>query len=139
MLRSLPGILRHAVTDPGGRSAFVVVNVAVNLLFLARSYVAMVVLDYGQLGLVAVLQTVMALVASLHFGLLHGGYRLLCSASGNLAGRINALVYAFVAGFGVVVLVAASGHSCVRTFTLGTAGVKVEQPLFAVARAASDL
>jgi len=108
MLRSLPGILRHAVTDPGGRSAFVVVNVAVNLLFLARSYVAMVVLDYGQLGLVAVLQTVMALVASLHFGLLNGGYRLLCSASGNLAGRINALVYAFVAGFGVVVLVAAS-------------------------------
>ena len=109
MLRDLPGILRSAVADPGGRSAFVVVNVAVNLLFLARSYIAMVVLDYEQLGLVAVLQTVIALVSSLHFGLLNGGYRLLCSAGGEAAQRINALIYAFVAWFGVVVLLAAAG------------------------------
>ncbi|MES2339678.1 MAG: hypothetical protein V4537_16420 [Pseudomonadota bacterium] len=72
---------------------FVVVNVVANMVLLVRSYVTMQVLDYRELGLAALLQTVVLLVGILQMGVLNGGYRLLCSASGDDAQRVNNLVY----------------------------------------------
>jgi hypothetical protein len=109
MFKGQFGQLRGALADSGSRSAYVGVNLAVNVLFLARSYIGMLVLDYGQLGLVAVLQTVMALIAAMHFGLLNGGYRLLCSEVGETARGINSLVYAFIASVAAVALLAGTG------------------------------
>jgi O-antigen/teichoic acid export membrane protein len=120
MLGQLPGMLRQALANPGSRSAFVVVNLAVNALFLARSYVAMLVFDYWQLGLVAVLQTVMALVAALHFGLLNGGYRLLCSEAGESARGINTAVYTFIALLGGVSLLAGAAYLVFGTWSVVT-------------------
>lgn len=120
MLGQLPGMLRQALANPGSRSAYVVVNLAVNALFLARSYVAMLALDYRQLGLVAVLQTVMALVAAMHFGLLNGGYRLLCSESGESARGINTLVYTFLTLLGAVGLLAGAAYLAFGTWSAAT-------------------
>jgi len=77
------------------KAFFVFVNVAVNLLFLLRSYVSMRVLDYADLGLVALLQTLVLLVGALQLGVINGGYRLLCS-EGPAGGRqVNDFVYTF--------------------------------------------
>ena len=76
--------------------AFLVVNVGVNLVFLLRSYVTMRVLDYAALGLVTLMQSVMLLVGALQFGVINGGYRLLCSESDDGGQRINNVVYSFL-------------------------------------------
>jgi O-antigen/teichoic acid export membrane protein len=78
------------------RTAYVAVNVGVNLLFLVRSYVAMRVLDYAALGQLVLLQSVMLLVGTLQFGVINGGYRLLCDADDSNARRISNLVFSFV-------------------------------------------
>ncbi len=83
------------------RGLFIFVNIGVNLLFLLRSYVAMRVLDYRELGLVALLQTVVLLVGALQFGVISGSYRLLCSEGDESSRRINNLVYTFIGLVGV--------------------------------------
>jgi O-antigen/teichoic acid export membrane protein len=77
----------------GDQALFVLINVATNLLLLARSYVTMRVLDYTSLGLVAFIQSTMVLVGTLQFGFINGGYRLLCSADAEGARRINDFLY----------------------------------------------
>ena len=110
------------------RAAYVVVNVGVNLLFLVRSYVAMRVLDYGALGQQALLQSVMLLVGTMQFGVINGGYRLLCSADAAAGREINNLVFSFLllvgAGCALVggLLVASSDSVAVGTMlAMGTA------------------
>jgi O-antigen/teichoic acid export membrane protein len=88
--------LRNALLDD--RTAFVTVNVAVNLLIVVRSYVTMRVLDYADLGLTALLQTIVLLVAALQLGVVNGAYRLVCSGSDEETRRVNNLVYTFSAG-----------------------------------------
>lgn len=83
------------------RSAYLAVNVGVNLLFLVRSYVAMRVLDYTGLGQLALLQSVMLLVGTLQFGVINGGYRLLCDADDSRARQISSLVYSCVLVLGL--------------------------------------
>lgn len=92
------------------RTSFVLVNIVVNMAFLLRSYVSMRVLDYQDLGLAALLQTIMLLVSALQFGVINGGYRLLCSETGEGARQINNLVYTFVGAL-TLVLLAISGIS----------------------------
>jgi hypothetical protein len=86
------------------RAQFVVANVGVNLLFLVRTLIALVILDYRALGLVTLLQSIVLLIGVLQFGFLNGGYRLLCSAEGDEAGRVNNLVYSFMAALGLLAL-----------------------------------
>jgi O-antigen/teichoic acid export membrane protein len=78
------------------RASFVFVNVIVNLVFLLRSYVSMRVLGYTDLGLVALLQTIILLISALQLGVINGGYRLLCSETGDGARQINNAVYTFI-------------------------------------------
>ncbi|HWW19526.1 MAG TPA: hypothetical protein VNZ06_01865 [Steroidobacteraceae bacterium] len=78
------------------RTSFVLVNVVVNMAFLLRSYVSMRVLGYQDLGLAALMQTIILLISALQFGVINGGYRLLCSETGAAATQINNLVYTFV-------------------------------------------
>jgi O-antigen/teichoic acid export membrane protein len=89
------------------RVLFVAVNVAVNLLFILRSYVAMRVLGYTQLGLTALLQTIVLLVAALQLGVVNGAYRLACSEPDEIARRVNNLVYSFTGALAVPLLAAA--------------------------------
>jgi O-antigen/teichoic acid export membrane protein len=84
------------------RTLFVVVNVGVNILFLVRSYVTMRSLVYSDLGVVALLQTIILLVAALQMGVVNGAYRLVCSESEEAAHTVNNLVYTFVGTLSVV-------------------------------------
>jgi O-antigen/teichoic acid export membrane protein len=80
------------------RQMFVAANVAVNLVVLLRSFITMQVLDYTQLGLVALLQSIILLLGALQFGFLNGGFRLACAANADEARHINNLIYTFLAG-----------------------------------------
>jgi O-antigen/teichoic acid export membrane protein len=83
------------------QAAFLVTNVAANFIFIARSYVTMRELDYRELGIVTVMQAIMLLVGTLQFGVLNGGYRLLCSADDEDGKAINNVAYAC---FGIITL-----------------------------------
>jgi O-antigen/teichoic acid export membrane protein len=104
--------LRSALTS--SFSTFIAVNVGANLLFLARSYVAMRVLDHEQLGVMALMQTLMLLIATLQFGVINGGYRLLCSEGEQSSSRINDLVFTFIGALTAVSVVIVA---CALPFT----------------------
>jgi O-antigen/teichoic acid export membrane protein len=99
-LRSLIGM---AMLD---RPMFVIISLAVNMMLVVRSYVTMQVLDYRELGLAALLQSVVLLIGALQFGFLNGGYRLLCSAADADASRVNNLVFTFIGVLSIVALAA---------------------------------
>jgi len=93
MPASLRRLVQIAVSEKG---MFVVVNLGVNLFLLLRSYVTMQVLDYRGLGFAAVLQSIVLLFGMVQFGVLNGGFRLMCAAEGAEAQRVNNLVYSFL-------------------------------------------
>jgi O-antigen/teichoic acid export membrane protein len=102
-LAELAGRLRALLA--GERQTFVLVSLGVNLLFLVRSYATMQLLDYRGLGLAALLQSVMLLIGALHFGIINGGYRLICAADGEEAARLNDFVFSFIGGLALAALV----------------------------------
>lgn len=75
------------------RSVYLAVNLGTNLLFLVRSYVAMRVLGYAELGQVALLQSLAMFVGVMQFGVINGGYRLLCGAQSAGAPAVNDTVW----------------------------------------------
>jgi O-antigen/teichoic acid export membrane protein len=112
------------------RAIFVVVNVAVNFFIIIRSYVTMKVLGYSDLGLVALLQTIILLVGVMQFGVLNGAYRLVCSAGEPEARRVNDLVYTFTcalaallfAGCALATVLSFYSHSYVPIVFFGLLG-----------------
>lgn len=94
------------------RWAFVAVGLAVNLFALVRGVVLMVQLDYAALGLIALVQSAILFIGMLHFGLLNGGYRLLCHAGPAYRQRIVNLAWTL---FGVIALAIALGALVVST------------------------
>jgi len=97
------GRLRDSLVND--RSVFVAVNVAVNILFLLRSYVTMRSLTYSDLGLVALLQTIILLVSALQLGVINGAYRLVCSEDEQGVRTVNDFVYAFICALASVLFV----------------------------------
>lgn len=95
------------------RTIYVAVNIAVNMLFLVRGYVFMLVLDYRYLGLVTLLQSIVMLLGILQFGVLNGGYRLLLSAEEAERRRIVDFVYSFIAVLGGIALLVAGALALV--------------------------
>lgn len=106
MQRRLAMLLRIATNE---RQMFVVVNILVNLFLLARSYLTMQVLDYRELGLAALLQSIVLLLGALQLGFLNGGFRLMCAAEEDEAQRINNLIYTFLGLLGLAALAVAGG------------------------------
>lgn len=95
--------------DLNSRSAFIAFGLAVNVLLLLRSLILMTVLDYAELGLIALVQSTVLVIGMLHFGLLNGGYRLLCHAKDRYRQQIIDLAYsvfAIVAGLIALALAA---------------------------------
>ncbi len=88
------------------RGTFVFTGVVINVLLLVRGILLMGLLDYTGLGLIALMQSVILFAGMLHFGLLNGGYRLLCHAGPDYRQRIVNLAYSV---FGVVAVVIAIG------------------------------
>lgn len=99
------------------RSAFVAIGLAVNGLVLVRGLVLMVALDYEGLGFVGLVQVAIASVGLLHFGVLNGGYRLLCHAGPRTQQRIVDLAYTAFAAIGAALMIGAGTAS----FAMGDA------------------
>lgn len=88
------------------RLQFIGINLAVNLLMLGRSYLAMRLLDERALGYVTLVQTLILFVSALQLGMLQGGFRLLCNGESEDRDAINGHYYAFQAMLSVLALVA---------------------------------
>lgn len=71
-----------------------------------RSYLYMRLLDYTQLGTVALVQALILLVGIAQLGVLNGRYRLLCGESGAGARGINDFTWSFIGLAGAVSLAA---------------------------------
>lgn len=114
MRQRISAALKAAAND---RAAFVIINVAVNLLLLVRSFITLKVLDYRALGLVALVQGIVLLIGALQFGVLNGGFRLLCASEDGDEVRINNLVYTFLV---LLSLVAAAVTAAVLVYVPGS-------------------
>lgn len=101
-------LIRFLNTASDARTFFVGISLLVNLLFLVRSYVFLLVLDYRELGLVALLQSIVLLLGILQFGILSGGYRLLISETGEGRTRVNDFVYSFMLVLGIAAIAIAT-------------------------------
>ncbi len=99
--------LRMLTISRSAQALFIAITILVNVVVLGRSYVTMLVLNFGELGLVALLQSIILLVGTLQFGFHQGGYRLICSADADEAQRINNLVYSYTALIGIGALLVA--------------------------------
>jgi len=89
------------------RAAYVAIGLGVNLLMLVRGVAMMIALGYADLGLIALVQAAILFSGLLHFGLLNGGYRLLCHAGPKYKQRIIDLAYTgFAIIAGIIALVA---------------------------------
>lgn len=75
------------------RHTFVAIGLAVNGLALGRGVIFMFALDFADLGFVALVQAAITFVGMLHFGVLNGGYRLLCHAGPRTRQRLVDLAY----------------------------------------------
>ena len=91
------------------RSAYVAIGLGVNLLMLVRGVVLMIALEYAALGLVALVQAAILVSGLMHFGLLNGGYRLLCSAGERTKQRIIDLAYTGFAVIAAIIALTAAG------------------------------
>lgn len=85
------------------RATFVAVGLAVNVLMMVRGIIFMTILGYEDLGLVALVQSVILFSGLMHFGLLNGGYRLLCHAGAAYKQRIVDLAYTGFASIGALI------------------------------------
>jgi len=83
----------------------VAMGLAVNLLVMGRCVALMLALGYADLGFVALVQAAITFIAMMHFGLLNGGYRLLCHAGSRTRQRIVDLAYTGFAGLGAALIV----------------------------------
>ncbi len=97
-----------------GRIIYVVVNLAVNLLVLVRSYVFLLALDYRDLGLITLLQSVIMLLGVMQFGVINGAYRLILSAPDGEKQELVDFVFSFIA----LLTVLALGIACATFFML---------------------
>ncbi|MBD58895.1 MAG: hypothetical protein CL808_02065 [Citromicrobium sp.] len=111
------------------RAAFVAVGLGVSVLTLLRGVVLMTVLAYDDLGLVALVQSVILFSGLMHFGLLNGGYRLLCHAGPGYKQRIIDLAYTGFGTIGAVMALAA----VILSFWLDTDLYRVIAGLAAIA------
>ena len=96
------------------RLLYVVINLAVNLLVLVRAYVSLLVLDYRDLGLITLLQSVVLLLGMLQFGVINGAYRLILSARDDEQQDLVNFVFSFIGVLCAVALIAA-GFALVLT------------------------
>jgi len=87
---------------------YVIANVVVSAIGFFRNILFMRTLDHGDLGQVAMLQTIVVVVGFVQLGLLNGGYRLYVGADSSNAAQINNTVMTNIASIGVLLLPAVS-------------------------------
>ncbi len=85
-------------------AVYVVANVAVSALGFLRNVLFMRSLGHGDLGQVAMLQTIVVVVGFAQLGLINGGYRLYAGADASAGTRINNNVMTSLAGAGALML-----------------------------------
>ena len=76
---------------------FIIVNIIVSSLGFIRSFVFMRVLDFHELGVLTIIQTMIMLISMFQFGLINGGYRIFSLDKKEDNERINNLIFSYLA------------------------------------------
>jgi O-antigen/teichoic acid export membrane protein len=98
---------------------YVLVNVAASAVTFSRNILFMRNLDHGDLGEVAIIQTIVVIVGFFQFGLINGGYRLFVGADPTVAAQINNTITTNLGGLSLLFLPVIS-----MLQSLGEIGVK---------------
>jgi O-antigen/teichoic acid export membrane protein len=75
---------------------FIIVNIIVSSLGFIRSFVFMRVLDFHELGILTIIQTMIMLISMFQFGLINGGYRIFSLDKKEDNERINNLIFSYL-------------------------------------------
>lgn len=87
---------------------YVIANVVVSAIGFLRNILFMRTLEPGDLGQVAMLQTIVVVVGFIQLGLINGGYRLYVGADSSSGAQINNIVMTNIASIGMLLLPAVS-------------------------------
>lgn len=99
------------------RSQFVVLNIAISFLLLVRSYFFMLVLEYRDLGLVAIVQSIIMVIGLSQFGVVNGAYRLFLSGDQKEQHHINNAVSTFILLISLLSVLVAAAITTQDSFT----------------------
>lgn len=84
---------------------FIIINIFIFIMRFLRSYITMKYLDFRDLGIVAIISTILGFFGMLHLGLFNGGYRIFAAQKSNSEEkRINNIVYTYIFGLFVISL-----------------------------------
>lgn len=85
-------------------SFYVIANVAASAFGFLRNILFMRTLDHGDLGQIAMLQTIVVVVGFVQLGLINGGYRLYAGADASSGAQINNAVMTNLASLSLLLL-----------------------------------
>lgn len=88
-------LLSRLPKDRLARATFVVLNVSLSLMSFVRSYLLLRYLDFYELGLISIFQTVILLIGMIQFGVLNGSYRAYSGADLKHPEKINNFTFTF--------------------------------------------
>lgn len=105
------------------RLSYVLINIFMALTGFIKSYVIMKYLDFYEVGMIAMVQSVIEFVSMLQLGLLSGAFRMYFINTFSVNKRINSMLFSY---FGVLVVVLLL---VVAIFTMFTGGINLKSGL----------
>jgi hypothetical protein len=102
--------------------SYVFINILMAVLGFARSYVIMKYLGFYQVGLVAMLMSVIEFVSMLQMGLLNGGFRMYFVNTQSVNKRINSMLFSYLA----ILLVVSLSALVIYVFIRGGIDIQLE-------------
>lgn len=82
--------------------SYVLINILMAILSFAKSYLIMRYLGFYEVGLLAMLMSVMEFVSMLQLGLLNGGFRMYFINPGSIRSKINNMLFSY---FGLLLII----------------------------------
>ena len=100
-------MLRNIPKPTLARWLFVALNITISVLGFLRSYVLLKYLNFYELGLISIFQTIILLVGMLQIGVLNGSYRAYSGTDNtysNVLNNFSFTFFLFLGGFTVIIL-----------------------------------
>ena len=75
---------------------YILINLFGSFVGFIRSYYIMKYLDFVELGLISLFQTVVMVISLFQFGLIYGGYRIYCQKDSSMNDKVNNNIHSFL-------------------------------------------
>lgn len=94
--------------------SYVFINVAMAMLGFVRSYITMKYLGFYDVGLLAMVMSVIEFVSMFQFGLLNGGFRMFFVNTASVNKKINSMLFSYFGLLTIVLLVALAIYIAIK-------------------------